>query len=127
MTTTNRLLPLLLCVIGLVAGAGAMAHGDGKPKHGGIVQTSEDIDFELVADAHGVTIYLEDDDQPLPSAGFSGKLTATQGGAQTAVPLKPAGDNKLMAAGLALKPGDKVVVVVVTPQKQTISLRFAPR
>ena len=125
MKTMKRWLTLLLATVSLTTAPWAMAHGDGKPKHGGVVQAANDLNFELVSQAEGVTIYLEDHDQPLPSVGFSGKLTVLQDGAKSEAPLKPAGDNKLAAAGLKLGAGAKAVAVLVTPQNQTIAVRFA--
>jgi len=123
-TMTQRLTPLL-ALLSLLAMPLAMAHGDAKPKHGGQVQAASDLNFELVAQPGGVLLYLEDHDQPLSSAGFSGKLTVLLDGAKSDAPLKPAGDNKLLAAGLKLAAGAKAVAVVVTPQNQTIAVRVA--
>jgi hypothetical protein len=128
MKTTKRLMAaLLLATTGLIAAPAAQAHGDGKPKHGGVVQSANDLSFELVAGDSGATLYLEDHDQPLASAGFSGKLSVLQAGAKTETPLTPAGDNKLSAAGVKLAAGAKAVAVLVTPQNQTIAVRFTVR
>lgn len=127
MMRMKRTLTLLLVTVSLMVFQGAMAHGDAKPKHGGVVQAASDLNFELVAQADGVVLYLEDHDQPLPSAGFSGKLTVLQDGVKSEAPLKPVGDNKLAAAGLKFGAGAKAVAVVVTPQNQTIAVRFALR
>ncbi len=125
MKTTKRLLAaLLLAAAGLISATPALAHGDGKPKHGGVVQSASDLNFELVADDSGATLYLEDHDQPLPSTGFSGKLTVLQAGVKTEAALQPGGANKLSAPGLKLAAGAKAVAVVVTPQNQTIAVRF---
>lgn len=58
----------------------AMAHGAGQPRHGGIVQVASDVNFELVAEADGATLYLVDHDKPMSSKGITGKLTVLQGG-----------------------------------------------
>ena len=68
-----RQITLLACCV-LVAHPAA-AHGDAKAAHGGIVQVAHDVNFELVSQADGATLYLVDHGKPLPSQGISGKLT----------------------------------------------------
>ena len=100
------------------------AHGDAKPKHGGIVQTANDMSFELVAQADGVAIYIEDHEKAVSVAGAGGKITVLSGADKAEAELKPAGE-KLEAKGIKLAPGSKVVASVTTADKKTISLRFA--
>ena len=102
----------------------AQAHGDAKPKHGGIVQTANDISFELVAQADGAVIYIEDHEKAVSVAGAGGKLTVLSGADKAEAELKPAGD-KLEAKGIRLSPGSKVVASVITADKKTISVRFS--
>lgn len=102
----------------------AMAHGAGKPLHGGIVQVANDVQFELVAEADGATIYLVDHDEPMPSTGITGKLTVLQGAKKTEVDVKEAGDNKLRATGVKLGKGDKVVAVLNKVEGKTVTVRF---
>jgi hypothetical protein len=102
----------------------AMAHGAGKPRHGGVVQVSNDVNFELVAEADGATIYLVDHDAPMSSKGIAGKLTVLQGSNKTEVDVKEAGDNKLRATGVKLGKGDKVVAVLNNVEGKTATVRF---
>ena len=102
----------------------ALAHGDAKPKHGGIVQTANDMSFELVAQADSVAIYIEDHEKAVSVAGASGKLTVLSGGDKAEAELKPAGD-KLEAKGIKLAPGSKVVASVTSADKKTVSVRFS--
>lgn len=105
----------------------AVAHGGGTPKHGGIVQSANDLSFELVAADGGATIYVEDHDKPLATAGFGGKLGVLLAGVKADAPLKPAAPNALVASGLRFAPGAKVVAVITTPQNQSLAVRFTLR
>lgn len=101
----------------------AQAHGDAKPKHGGVVQTANDVSFELVAQADGAAIYIEDHEKPMSVAGAGGKLTVLNGADKSEAELKPAGD-RLEAKGIKLSSGSKVVASVITADKKTVSVRF---
>ena len=101
----------------------AHAHGEAKPKHGGVVQSAGDLSFELVPLADGAAIYIEDHGQPLAPTGAGGKLTVLNGAEKSQAELKPAGD-KLEARGIKLASAAKVVASVTTAQKKTITVRF---
>ena len=103
-----------LAVVALAAlPATAIAHGSMKPQHGGLVQMTGETMFELVTGPKGVDVYLSEEDEPIPAAGFTGKLTQTAGGTKTEAPLKPAGGNRLTAPGFKPAKGAKVVVAVI--------------
>jgi hypothetical protein len=102
----------------------AMAHGAGKPQHGGTVQVTNDVSFELVVEADGATIYLVDHDEPMDSAGISGKLTVLKGTDKTELEVKAAGDNKLRATGGKIASGAKVVAVLNNVEGKTATVRF---
>lgn len=118
----------LIQVAALVAGALTMgqasAHGAGKPQHGGVVQEVNDVNFELVTEADGATIYLVDHDEPLSSKGITGKLTVLQGTSKSEVEVKDAGDNKLRATGVKISNGAKVVAVLNNVEGKTVTVRF---
>ncbi len=88
------------------------AHGSMKPQHGGLVQMTGETMIELVAGPKGVDVYLSEEDEPLAAAGFTAKLTQTAAGAKTEAALKPAGGNKLTAAGFKAAKGAKLVVAL---------------
>ncbi len=113
---------LTLCALSLNP---AMAHGAGKARHGGVVQVAHDVNFELVATADGVIIYLVDHDQPMPSKGIAGKLTVLQDGKKTEADLKEAGDNQLKATGVTVSKGAKVVAVLNNVEGKTVTVRFS--
>lgn len=103
-----------IAALALIAVPAALhAHGSMKPQHGGLVQMTGETMFELVAGPKGVDVYLSEEDEPIPAAGYTAKLTQTVGGAKTEAALKPAGGNKLSAAGFKAAKGAKIVVALV--------------
>jgi hypothetical protein len=122
--TMKKLFSALVLGASLVAAGGVMAHGGDKPKHGGVVQSASDLSFELVTQADGVVVYVEDHGKPLATQGMSGKLTVLNGSQKSDAELKPAGDNKLEAKGVQLRAGAKAVAALTTPSKKAITVRF---
>ena len=82
------------------------------------------MNFELVTEADGVTIYLVDHDEPMSSKGISGKLTVLQGGKKVEAEVKEAGENKLRAVGVKIGKGDKIVAVLNNVEGKTATVRF---
>jgi hypothetical protein len=101
----------------------AMAHGSAKAKHGGVVSTASDLNFELVGTPTGATLYIDDHGKPMAPTGMSGKLTVLNGAEKSEAELAVAGD-KLEAKGVKLAPGAKVVAALTTPAKKAITVRF---
>lgn len=120
----KQLIQIVALSVGALSLNPAMAHGAGKPLHGGTVQAANDVNFELVAEADGATIYLVDHDAPMSSKGIAGKLTVLQGTKKTEVDVKEAGDNKLRATGVKLVKGDKVVAVLNNVEGKSVTVRF---
>lgn len=118
----KKLSSLLLLAAALTAGT-AWAHGDGVARHGGIVQMAGEIKFELVAKGDSAELYLDDHGETMPAAKLTGKLTVLGAGGKSEAKLEPAGD-KLVAKGVKLVKGDKVIAIVVTEDKQNNSARF---
>lgn len=128
-----RTSPLKSILIALLVGAGlclaasmpALAHGDGEPRHGGIVKSANDLSFELVTTAaEGAEIYIDDHGDIMPAAGITGKLTVLGKSGKSETAVKPSGD-KLVAPGAKLVSGDKAVLVLTLPTQKTASVRFA--
>lgn len=82
------------------------------------------MNFELVAEADGATLYLVDHDKPMSSKGITGKLTVLQGGKKSEVDVKEVGGNTLRATGIKLGKGDKVVAVLNNVEGKTVTVRF---
>lgn len=120
----NRIRAALAGMLAALVVAGAQAHGDTKPRHGGIVEVSGDIKFELVISAAGAEIHIDDHGQTVPTAGSSGKLTVMSGGAKSEAALEPAPGDKLVARDVKLAKGDRVIAVVTLPDKSKASVRF---
>ena len=101
------------------------SHGP-KPMHGGIVTEASDIEFELVAKADTITLYVRDHGKALATQGATGKLTVLTGADKTDGALTPAGDNKLEAKGsFKVGPGTKLVATVNLQGRKPINMRFA--
>lgn len=101
-----------------------LAHDGAKPKHGGIVRASSDLSFELVANSEGAVIYVEDHGKPVNPSGMSGKIMVLQGTEKSEADLMPTG-NRLLAKGIKLHSGAKVVVTLNTANKKAVTVRFA--
>jgi hypothetical protein len=123
----RRMNPWMLALALLLPVPAAIAHGAATPRHGGLVQSANDLSFELVAGDGGATIYIEGHDKPVATAGFGGRLGVLLAGVKTDAPLKPAAPNTLVASGLKFAPGAKVVAVITTPQNQSLAVRFTVR
>lgn len=121
---TKQLLIAAVLGLGALTMNAAIAHGEMKPRHGGIVQTAKDINFELVADADGATIYLVDHDQDMPAKGIAGKLTVLNGEQKTVVDLKATEGNKLRATGVKIAKGAKVVAALENIEGKSVTVRF---
>ena len=101
-----------------------LAHGDVKPLHGGIVQMTNDVGFELVVKTDGATIYLMDHGKPMASKGITGKLTVLQGSNKIEADIKEAGDNTLRVIGVKLGKGDKLVASLSNVGGKSMTVRF---
>lgn len=101
----------------------AFAHGAAPARHGGIVQSANDMTFELVMAADGAIVYVVDHEKDHDAAKMSGKLTVLNGADKSEVELKPSGGNKLEAKGVKLGKGAKAVAVL-TEAGKTTTVRF---
>ena len=96
-----------------------------KPKHGGMMVKASDLDFELVAKAELITLYVVDHGKPAATQGASGKLTLLSGTQKTEAQLAPAGDNALEAKGnFKVGAGTKLVATVLLQGKKPVNVRF---
>ncbi len=120
----KKLLMMLALTATMLASGPVIAHGDGKPEYGGIVQMVDDLSFELVVKGDVADLYLGDHGEKVPSAGKSGKLTILSGGAKTEAKLEPAGGHKLQAKGVKISKGDKVIALITSADNKTTSIRF---
>ena len=121
----KHLISVASLVISCLSVNPALAHGDAKPQHGGILQVANDLSFELVAQADGATIYLMDHGKPMASKGITGKLTVLQGSNKIEADIKEAGDNTLRVLGVKLGKGDKLVAALSNIGGKSMTVRFA--
>lgn len=96
------------------------AHGDDKPKHAGIMgRGDESVSVEFVVANGVVTIYVEDHEKDAPVAADKVKdawLSVTGSGrAPQRAELRPAGANRLSAAGVDVRVGDRMNARFVLP------------
>jgi len=90
---------------------GALAHGKGKPEHGGVLQLVGETSIELVNRPDHVEVWVEDEGDEVASAGLSGKILV-EGPVRSEISLAPAGENRLEAKGATLAKGSQVTVLL---------------
>jgi hypothetical protein len=111
---------LVLLVALLLQPGFALAHGDDKPKHGGIMGRGDDtVTVEFVYEKGIMTVYVEDHDSatPIPAEKLKGAWLSVQGTGRLAQQAKliPAGENKLTASGLGPRVGDRLSARLILP------------
>lgn len=101
------------------------AHGDVEPKHGGVVSVVKDVEYELVAKADSMTIYVVDHGKQVDTKTATAKMTILSGKMKSQVNLVPAGENKLEAKGkFDIQTGTKIVSVITLPGKTASTVSF---
>ena len=121
----KKILATATMALVLAATGNVFAHG-AKAIHGGIVQTVNDLNFELVAKDGKATIYVQDHDKEFSTVGATGKLTILNGAKKTEVPLEAAGNNLMVAKGdVKLPKGAKVVAAIAFENKKSMNVRFS--
>ena len=88
-----------------------------KPMHGGVVVEVKDMDYELVAKATTLQLYLRDHGKPADVSKASAKVTLLTGTEKQEVELKPAGDKLEATGSFKVGPGTKAVAVVTIAGK----------
>jgi hypothetical protein len=99
----------------------AWAHGDDKSRHGGQILMAAHRSGRRQGDtveAHQTTTAID------ATAKLSGKLTVLSGSNKSEARLEPVGNDKLVARGVKLAKGDKVIALVTMADKSTASARF---
>ncbi len=97
-----------------------LAHGDDKPKHGGIMGRGDDtVTVEFVFEEGVVAVYVEDHDSasPIAAQDLKGAWLSVVGPGRAAVQAKlvPSGENRLTASGLSPRVGDRLSARLVLP------------
>ncbi|MCK6421042.1 MAG: hypothetical protein L6Q73_09055 [Aquabacterium sp.] len=111
--------PTVLASLALALAGSAFAADDKhdhahehKPMHGGVVVEVKDMDYELVAKATTLQLYLRDHGKPADVSKASAKVTLLTGTEKQEVELKPAGDKLEATGSYKVGPGTKAVAVV---------------
>lgn len=118
----NALITSIALIAGTAAGsawaAGKHDHGhDHAPKHGGVVVEVRDMDYELVAKATTLQLYLRDHGKGVDVSKASAKVTLLTGSEKQEVELKPVGDKLEATGSFKVGPGTKAVAVVMVAGK----------
>ena len=100
-------------------------HGhDAKPMHGGAVAEAKDVEYEFVATADKLQLYMRDHGKPVAVAGMTAKVTLLSGSDKQDIQLQ-AGDGKLESSGSFKVPaGTKAVIAVSKAGNSVASVRF---
>ncbi len=101
--------------------AGDHAHG---PAHGGIVAAAKEADYELVAKADVLQLYVSDHGKARDLSRASARLTLLSGQEKQQAQLLPAGDRLEAKGAFKLAAGTKVVAVVTDGGKVLGTARF---
>ena len=115
-----------LSLAALVAATPALAAGNHAhdPAHGGIVAAAKEADYELVARADVLQLYVSDHGKARDLSKASARLTLLSGKEKHEAQLLPAGDKLEARGAFKLAPGTKVVAVVTDGGKTLGTARF---
>jgi hypothetical protein len=118
----------LIASLALALAAPVFAHGDAhahQPLHGGVVAEAGDLDFELVAKAERLTLYVRDHGKPAALRGASARLTLLSGGEKSELALAPVGEDRLEASTSHRRgPGSKALASVSLAGRKPVLVRF---
>ena len=116
----------LATALAVVSGA-ALASGDHhhhKPTHGGVLVSGTHADFELVAKADVLQLYVSDHGKPIDLSKASAKLTFLSAAGTREVALTPAGDRLEASGSFDVAPGTKCVAVITDGGRTLGTARF---
>ncbi len=122
-------LVLVAALVALVSGP-ALAQKSGHAhaaQHGGVFVEGKEADYELVAKADVIQLYVNDHGKPMDVSKASARLTLLSGADKQEVELKPA-EGRLEAKGsFKVATGTKAVAVVTDGGKTLGTARFTLR
>ena len=123
MKFSQVLIALAVSISGTAFAADDHGH-EAKPMHGGVTAQAKDVDYELVAKADKLQLFMRDHGKPFDVSGMTAKATLLAGSDKQEVQLQPV-DGKLEAAGnFKGASGTKAVVAVSKVGKAVASVRF---
>jgi hypothetical protein len=115
-------LSLLIGTVTFAAGDGH-SHGNTQPMHGGVVAEAKDIEYEFVATADVLQLYVRDHGKPVNVSKATAKVTILSGAEKQEVELKPVGD-KLEATGKFKALAGTKVVAQISNNAKVATVRF---
>lgn len=102
----HRISSIFALALGITFSLSSLAadsHGhqhEHQPRHGGIVSEVGENNYELVARADSLTLHVADHDgKPVATQGARAEVVLHGGSGKIAVPLQPAGENRMTAQG----------------------------
>ena len=123
MKFSQVLIALAVSISGTAFAADDHGH-EAKPVQGGVTAQAKDVDYELVAKADKLQLFMRDHGKPFDVSGMTAKATLLAGSDKQEVQLQPV-DGKLEAAGnFKVASGTKAVVAVSKVGKAVASVRF---
>lgn len=117
----------LIALSFVLASGLALAHGDMKPMHNGVLaEASSGSVAELSTEGNMLMVYLADHEgKSVTTKGAAAELTVLNGSEKQVLKLAPSGDNSLMAQGQFKAPtGAKALLKVTLPGKAAEQFRF---
>lgn len=102
----------------------ALSHSDAKPQHGGVLHSKYDLNFELVRAADSISLYVDDHGEPVATAALTGQIMILAGGKRSEAALMAAGAGKLIATGVHIPDGARVVVSLTDTDKKVMTVRY---
>lgn len=117
----------LILATALALSSTAFAAGDKhdhSAKHGGIVVEVKDMDYEIVAKADMMQIYISDHGKSAKLDGAKAKVTLLNGSEKSEVELMPAGDKLEAKGAFKVAKGTKGIALVTLAGKSATTVRF---
>ena len=108
---------LVLAGMSLAADGPHKPGDDHAPRHSGVVTTTKQMDYELVAKPGAIQLYLKDHGKAADVSRASAKVTLLTGTDKQEVELKPTGEKLEATGSFKVGPGTKAVAVVTVAGK----------
>ncbi|GHG77767.1 hypothetical protein GCM10010919_33650 [Alishewanella longhuensis] len=122
----KKQLLMVLAIMGALALVSpvALSHSDAKPQHGGVLHSKYDLNFELVREADSISLYVDDHGEPVDTTALTGQIMILAGGERSEAALVAAGAGKLIATGVHIPDGARVVVSLTDADNKVMTVRY---
>lgn len=95
-----------------------------KAQFGGVVSVVKDVNYELVATADSLTLYVTDHGKAVDLKGASAKVMLLSAADKSDASLVPAGDKFEAKGSFRVGAGTKAVATVTLPNKPVVTVKF---